>query len=366
MIRDCFDKLDAAHFLSHYWQKKPLLIPNGVVTEDLTVRPDVLAGLALEDGIESRIVSSQDGIWQQSRGPFEATDFQVPGPWTLLVQGVDRLLPEVAALRAYVGFLPQWRFDDIMISFATDGGSVGPHYDRYDVFLVQGEGKRRWRLGALCDSTTPTITQGELQLLAEFPAQEEYLLTPGDVLYVPPQLAHWGIAEGESMTYSIGFRAPRIADLVARLADQTLDAVDSNLLLRDPCSMTPPLEAGEIRPQDLENVREAVFNTLEALDSGDWFGELLSEQGEPVPSVLDHAESVALAPSAKVFWRQDHEHCYVFANGSISPPLDTALIPTLSALCKGNVLPVHSQQPDARLLNFLDEAGALYDPLDAE
>lgn len=366
MIRDCFDKLDAAHFLSHYWQKKPLLIPNGVVTEDLTVRPDVLAGLALEDGIESRIVSSQDGIWQQSRGPFEATDFQVPGPWTLLVQGVDRLLPEVAALRAYVGFLPQWRFDDIMISFATDGGSVGPHYDRYDVFLVQGEGKRRWRLGALCDSTTPTITQGELQLLAEFPAQEEYLLTPGDVLYVPPQLAHWGIAEGESMTYSIGFRAPRIADLVARLADQTLDAVDSNLLLRDPCSMTPPLEAGEIRPQDLENVREAVFNTLEALDSGDWFGELLSEQGEPVPSVLDHAESVALAPSAKVFWRQDHEHCYVFANGSISPPLDTALIPTLSALCKGNVLPVHSQQPDARLLNFLDEAGALYDPMDAE
>lgn len=366
MIRDCFDKLDAAHFLSHYWQKKPLLIPNGVVTEDLTVRPDVLAGLALEDGIESRIVSSQDGIWQQSRGPFEATNFQVPGPWTLLVQGVDRLLPEVAALRAYVGFLPQWRFDDIMISFATDGGSVGPHYDRYDVFLVQGEGKRRWRLGALCDSTTPTITQGELQLLAEFPAQEEYLLTPGDVLYVPPQLAHWGIAEGESMTYSIGFRAPRIADLVARLADQTLDAVDSNLLLRDPCSMTPPLEAGEIRPQDLENVREAVFNTLEALDSGDWFGELLSEQGEPVPSVLDHAESVALAPSAKVFWRQDHEHCYVFANGSISPPLDTALIPTLSALCKGNVLPVHSQQPDARLLNFLDEAGALYDPMDAE
>ena len=366
MIRDCFDKLDAAHFLSHYWQKKPLLIPNGVVTEDLTVRPDVLAGLALEDGIESRIVSSQDGIWQQSRGPFEAADFQVPGPWTLLVQGVDRLLPEVAALRAYVGFLPQWRFDDIMISFATDGGSVGPHYDRYDVFLVQGKGNRRWKLGPSCDSTTQTITHGGLQLLAEFQAQEEYLLTPGDVLYVPPQLAHWGIAEGESITYSIGFRAPRIADLVARLTDQTLDAVDSNLLLRDPCSMTPALEAGEIRPQDLKNVREAVFNTLEALDSGDWFGELLSEQGEPLPSVLHHAESVALAPSAKVFWRRDLEHCRVFANGSISPPLEIAVIPLLSALCKGDVLPIYSQQPDARLLNFLDEAGALYDPMDVE
>ena len=366
MIRDCFDKLDAAHFLSHYWQKKPLLIPDGVVTGDLTVRPDVLAGLALEEGIESRIVSSQDGIWQQSRGPFEATDFQVPGPWTLLVQGVDRLLPEVAALRAYVGFLPQWRFDDIMISYATDGGSVGPHYDRYDVFLVQGEGNRRWKLGPSCDSTTPTITHGELQLLAEFPAQEEYLLPPGDVLYVPPQLAHWGIAEGESMTYSIGFRAPRLADLVARLADQTLDVVDSNLLLTDPSAMTPALEAGEIRPQDLENVREAVFNTLEALDSGDWFGELLSEQGEPVPSVLHHAESVTLAPSAKVFWRRDLEHCYVFANGSISPPLDSAVIPTLSALCRGKVLPIDSQQPDAPLLNFLDDAGALYDPMDAE
>ena len=366
MIRDCFDKLDAAHFLSHYWQKKPLLIPNGVVTEDLTVKPDVLAGLALEDAVESRIVSSQDGIWQQSRGPFEATDFQVPGPWTLLVQGVDRLLPEVAALRSYVGFLPQWRFDDIMISFATDGGSVGPHYDRYDVFLVQGEGNRRWKLGPSCDSTTPTITHGELQLLAEFPAQEEYLLTPGDVLYVPPQLAHWGIAEGESMTYSIGFRAPRIADLVARLADQTLDAVDSNLLLNDPSPMTPALEAGEIRLQDLENVREAVLNTLEALDSGDWFGELLSEQGDPAPSVLHHAESVALAPSAKVFWRRDLEHCYVFANGSLSPPLEIEVIPLLSALCKGEMLPVRSRQPDAPLLNFLDEAGALYDPMDVE
>lgn len=168
------------------------------------------------------------------------------------------------------------------------------------------------------------------------------------------------------MTYSIGFRAPRIADLVARLADQTLDAVDSNLLLNDPSPMTPALEAGEIRLQDLENVREAVLNTVEALDSGDWFGELLSEQGDPAPSVLHHAESVALAPSAKVFWRRDLEHCYVFANGSLSPPLEIEVIPLLSALCKGEMLPVSSRQPDAPLLNFLDEAGALYDPMDVE
>ena len=136
--------------------------------------------------------------------------------------------------------------------------------------------------------------------------------------------------------------------------------------LNDPSAMAPALEAGEIRLLDLENVREAVFNTLEALDSGDWFGELLTEQGEPVSSVLHHAGSVALAPSAKVFWRRDLEHCYAFANGSISPPFEIEVIPLLSALCKGNVLTVHSQQPDARLLNFLDEAGALYDPMDAE
>lgn len=366
MTQDCFDTLDATHFLSHYWQKKPLLIPNGVAAQALTVSPDALAGLALEEGVDSRIVSSQDGIWQQSRGPFDATHFQVPGPWTLLVQGVDRLIPEVAALRAYVGFLPAWRFDDIMVSFATDGGSVGPHYDRYDVFLVQGKGCRRWKLGPTCDNATPTITHGELSLLADFPVQEEYLLNTGDVLYVPPHVAHWGTAEGESMTYSIGFRAPRIADLVARLADQTLDSVDSELLLTDAGAITPSQSAGEIRPEDLENVRRAVFNTLEALDSENWFGELLSEQGEPVSPILHRAELVAIAPCAKVFWRRDINGCHVFANGAVSPPFETAIIPTLIALCGGEAVAVVQPRADSLLLDFLDEAGALYDPMDID
>ena len=168
------------------------------------------------------------------------------------------------------------------------------------------------------------------------------------------------------MTYSIGFRAPRIADLIARLADQMLDSVDSALLLTDAGAITHPRSAGEIRPQDLENVREAVFNTVEALDSGNWFGELLSEQGEAVSPTLHRAELVAIAPCAKVLWRRDINGCHVFANGAVSPPLEIAIIPTLTALCGGEAVAVVQPRADSLLLDFLDEAGALYDPMDID
>ena len=147
--------LDREDFLARYWQSKPLLIRNALDRFKPPLSSHALAGLALEDDVESRIVEFSDKQWLLHHGPFCNADFQRDTPWTLLVQAVDHFIPEVAALRKLVDFLPRWRVDDVMVSYAVDGGSVGPHYDNYDVFLLQGEGQRLWKLGQFCDADTP-------------------------------------------------------------------------------------------------------------------------------------------------------------------------------------------------------------------
>jgi 50S ribosomal protein L16 3-hydroxylase len=207
---------DREIFLARHWQRKPLLIRAALDNFSPPLDRHELAGLALEEGVESRIIEHRDGLWQLHHGPFSEQDFQRDFPWTLLVQAVDHHIPEVSALRRLVDFLPQWRMDDVMASYAVDGGSVGPHYDNYDVFLLQGEGERLWKLGQFCDAASTLLPHDELRILDTFECEQEYLLGPGDMLYVPPGIAHWGIAQGECTTFSIGFRAPRINDMVSR------------------------------------------------------------------------------------------------------------------------------------------------------
>ena len=149
--------LDREDFLARYWQNKPLLIRGAIKNFKPPLSSHALAGLALEDDIESRLVEYRDKQWQLHHGPFRNADFHRDNPWTLLVQAVDHFIPEVAALRKLVDFLPQWRVDDVMVSYAVDGGSVGPHYDNYDVFLLQGEGQRLWKLGQFCDGSTALL-----------------------------------------------------------------------------------------------------------------------------------------------------------------------------------------------------------------
>ncbi|MBV1931560.1 MAG: cupin domain-containing protein, partial [Porticoccaceae bacterium] len=212
-------------FLAEYWQKKPLLIKNALA--DLpTLSADELAGLSMEDEIESRLVLEDQSTsnWQLRPGPFSEQTLQdLPDShWSLLVQAVDQWLPEAHALLDDFSFLPRWRLDDIMVSLSADQGSVGPHFDNYDVFLLQTRGQKRWRIGQVCDADTPLIENAPLCLIEDFQQQEEYLLEPGDMLYLPPRLAHWGIAEGESMTFSIGFRAPTAVELLDDLATELL------------------------------------------------------------------------------------------------------------------------------------------------
>mgnify|MGYP005838386917 CR=1 FL=1 len=229
--------LPAAQFLAEYWQKKALLMPaaaSGLAHPDA----NTLAGLALEEDVESRLISGHgQGPWNVQHGSFTEQDFAAlpKQNWTLLVQSVDHFLSEVSLLLDSFQFLPGWRLEDIMISYAARGGSVGPHYDRYDVFLIQARGQRRWQLGPHCDQHSPLLPHDQLRLLADMPVEQELLASPGDVLYLPPGVGHWGIAEDDDcLTWSVGFRAPSPADLLARLADQAIEQAGDQQRYHDP------------------------------------------------------------------------------------------------------------------------------------
>lgn len=368
-------RLDKEAFLAHHWQREPLLIRNAIPAFAAPLTAEELAGLAMEDGVESRIIEAVDGQWLLHHGPFQDQDFQRRHPWTLLVQAVDHYFPAVAELRKLVDFLPQWRVDDVMVSYAVDGGSVGPHYDNYDVFLVQGEGERRWRLGQFCDADSPLSDHGELRILTDFECREEYLLGPGDVLYVPPGIAHWGIAQGECTTFSIGFRAPRINDMVSRWADRLLEGLDQELFFSDARSeaVTRP---GEIRPRDLERVQAQVQAALDQEIDNHWFGELVTEPryeaiaddddlAEARATLADKPALVALVPSAKLAWQQEAAGIVVFANCEARsfPP---EILPSLTSFCAdwrlaGTQLSQGLAEPAVvQLIDYLLEMGCLY------
>jgi 50S ribosomal protein L16 3-hydroxylase len=366
---------DREIFLARHWQRKPLLIPAALENFSPPLDRHELAGLALEEGVESRIVEHRDGLWQLHHGPFSEQDFQRDFPWTLLVQAVDHHIPEVAALRQLVDFLPQWRMDDVMASYAVDGGSVGPHYDNYDVFLLQGEGERLWKLGQFCDGSSTLLPHDELRILDTFECEQEYLLGPGDMLYVPPGVAHWGIAQGECTTFSIGFRAPRINDMVSRWVDQLLEQLDSDQFYRD-AGQAPVTRPGEIRPRDLERVMAQLQAALDQDAGNHWFGELVTEpRYEPMSDdddlaeaqalLADNAAFVALSPAAKLAWQQELEGIAVFANGE-SLEFPQGILPVLITLCEnwrleGDTLSRAMIDPDsAALLHYLLESGCIY------
>lgn len=230
--------LDATRFIDEHWQREPLLVRGAIDGAGDLVDGDELAGLACEEGVESRIVihDPHSGGWRCEDGPFEEARFaRLPrSGWTLLVQAVDQWLPRVADLLTRVDFLPRWRMDDVMVSYAVDGGGVGPHFDHYDVFLVQASGRRRWRLGQRCDAASPLREHPDLMLLERFEPDADHLLEPGDLLYVPPGLAHWGTAAGDDcITCSVGFRAPSLGDIVQGAAARLAEGLGEGARYRD-------------------------------------------------------------------------------------------------------------------------------------
>ena len=309
-------------FMQRHWQKKPLVIrqaiPGFVPPLD---RADLL-DLAAQEEVQSRLVvqASPGGKqpWRFKHGPFgrkALPPFKQPG-WTLLVQGVDLLDERVHALMNQFRFVPDARLDDVMISYATDGGGVGPHFDSYDVFLLQAHGQRRWRIGRQKDlSLQPDMP---LKILANFEPELEFVLDPGDMLYLPPRYAHDGIALGECMTYSIGFRAPSrgelAGELLQRLAEDAADAVGEGLYA-DP-KQAATAQCGEIPGAFVDFARKALEDALrDPLALQRVLGEYLTE---PKGHVSFDAEATGDTAAGLVLDRRTrmaHDAKHVFING---------------------------------------------------
>ncbi|MDH3763132.1 MAG: cupin domain-containing protein [Gammaproteobacteria bacterium] len=203
---------DAEEFVSQYWQKKPCVLRQALVDFESPVSPEELAGLACEEDVHCRLVIEKDGAspWQLRYGPFEDRDFlELPEThYSLLVSECEKWLPELGDLLDQFGFIPDWRIDDLMLSYAPEHGSVGPHVDEYDVFLLQALGSRRWQYTESRLENPQLIPNLDLAILSDFKPEQDIVLNPGDILYLPPGCAHHGIALERCMTYSIGFRAP--------------------------------------------------------------------------------------------------------------------------------------------------------------
>lgn len=278
------DGFDSGLFLRDFWQKKPLLIRNPWRAWRNPLEPEALAGLACEEEVELRLVVKQGDSWELEHGPFAEARFGQLGSegWTLLVQAVDQYVPEVAALLEPFRFVPNWRIDDVMVSYAADGGGVGPHFDQYDVFLVQGLGRRRWRIGQHCDRMSALLPHQDLRLLADFEVREEWILEPGDILYVPPGIAHEGEAVGEHcMTYSIGFRAPSRAELIAQWSEHLLDEIEEEDRYSDP-ELRAQDNPGEIGAGAIARLHAMVTGTMLDRDSfARWFGQYVSAPKYP-------------------------------------------------------------------------------------
>ncbi|SDS27348.1 50S ribosomal protein L16 3-hydroxylase [Halopseudomonas xinjiangensis] len=345
--------LSADQFLREYWQKKPLLIRQAFPEFENPLSPDELAGLSLEDEVESRIVLEHgQQPWELRRGPFSEDDFKTlpERDWTLLVQAVDQFVPEVGELLKAFGFLPRWRLDDVMISYASPGGSVGPHYDNYDVFLLQGHGRRRWKVGQYCSADTAMLDHPDLRILANFDQRDEWVLEPGDMLYLPPGLAHYGVAEDECMTYSIGFRAPSHQDILAHFTDFLGQYMSDQERYSD-AGMDAPTDAAAIDDATVDRLRDTVLELVDDRAAlAVWFGRFMTEpkypemvQAQPVESdelleAVQDGHALVRNPSARLAYRLEAgDDLILFASGEHCL-LSASLLPLAQLICNEDYL----------------------------
>jgi len=318
-------------FFRDYWQKKPLLWRNAV---DLPVpRPgkEALFSLAGDENIESRLVLEHgEHPWEVHFGPFDRPRLEAlpDSGWTILFQDMDKHLPEVGNLLQQFRGMPRWRIDDIMISYAVDKGSVGPHTDEYDVFLIQASGKRLWRIDTDPGADRSLVPDLDMKILQHFEAGQEWLLEPGDMLYLPPGVAHWGIACGECITWSVGFRAPSVLELLPDWAEARQQVMEEDRY-SDP-ELELQVHDGEIQPQAVIKLQKMLFKALEqdSVDFGAWFGRYITEPKEhlqPMPDpdmstsamLLERMQEQPLVrhPASRILFMQQAGRLYLFCGG---------------------------------------------------
>ena len=366
MPREMLGGLSPAQFMRRYWQKKPLLIRNAFPDFKPFLNRQALFAMAAEEAVESRMIVSKPAGWQLKHGPFARTAFPPlkQKRWTLLVQGVDLHLDVAHEMLQRFRFVPDARLDDLMISWASDGGGVGPHFDSYDVFLLQASGQRHWRIGRQKDlSLEPNVP---LKILSNFEPEEEHLLNPGDMLYLPPRWAHDGVAVGDDcMTYSVGFRVPQRGGLAGELLQRMADEFDDATLYRDPAqpatatpaAMPPALEAFAADGlQRLLAERESLACAL---------GEVMTE---PKPRVWFDEPDDQWVPGAVRLDRRtrmmyDDRHIFIHGESFRAGGADARLMQTLADQRALDARQVARASEDAKaLLQDWFEAGWLRRP----
>lgn len=329
---DVLGGITAEQFLAEYWQKKPLLVRNALPEIANILEPSDVMELALDENISARLIKQKDrdpNQWSVKSSPLLKADFQkMPKLWTLLVQAVDHYSFDLAELWKKFPFIPQWRRDDIMVSYAPKGGSVGKHFDFYDVFLVQGYGHRRWQLGQMCDAETEFVPGQPLKLLPEMDVNFDEVLAPGDLLYVPPGLSHYGVAEDDCLTFSFGFRMPNISDMMDRVSDKFSD----NQLLKNPLQdlirdQISPI--GQITQQELEYLKAELLAQLHnSTVLEDAIMSLMSEPKYPdnipeaeeigtgdLEDALDQGYQLILEPASRLLYTEEDGELLFWANG---------------------------------------------------
>lgn len=366
-------------FLKEYWQKKPLLIKNAFPNFVDPLSPEELAGLACEEEVESRIVSRTDtsdgDAWTLKNSPFQERDFtSLPkDDWTLLVQSVDHWFPEVKKLLDCVDFLPHWRIDDVMVSYAEKNAGVGPHFDYYDVFIIQGKGSRSWKIGQACDSQSELVSDSGLKILKHFQEQESWQLDTGDVLYIPPGVAHYGVSHDSSLSYSIGFRAPSTAEMLIGYSDEICASLSDDQRYND-LDLEAATTTGEISSTAIQKVEEMLLSSLKkhkALPT--WFGKHVTEPKQEesilVPTEALSPKDLLLAFAAgetlsrhlasRFAFIKDKKSLTLFADGEAFPfkPVSSLLQKLNKLLNSDNtgMLDLSPYLDDPEMLNLLTQ-----------
>ncbi len=274
--------LSPKDFLADYWQKKPLVIRQAFPNFQCPVTAEELAGLSCEDEVNSRIVIEKDGDhpWQPIFGPMDdGTYSNLPeSHWTLVLNDLEKVVPELAWLPDLFRFIPDWRLDDLMCSYAADQGSVGPHFDLYDVFIIQGTGRRRWQISAAQVTEDNQVKDTPLRIHKHFNAEQEWILEPGDMIYIPPNISHHGVSLGESISFSVGYRAVSHGDLLNDFIAHITQDLSPKLTYQD-ADLKLQTHSSEITEDAIRRVKK-IFSTYlkpEHKEIERWFGRYMSD-----------------------------------------------------------------------------------------
>jgi len=323
--------MSAADFMAQHWQKRPLFVPGAVPQAAGVVDVETLFDLAQHPDAQTRRIAHKSDGWTVEHGPLRPRQLAGKGAWTILVQGINHFLPEADALLRGFGFIPYTRLDDVMASYATPGGGVGPHYDSYDVFLIQAHGTRRWQISGQADRAL--LPDQPLKLMADFRAEQTFECRPGDLLYLPPGYAHDGVAQGDCITLSVGFRAPSHTELGREFLFWLAERLDLPGHYADP-ALTPVSDPARVDDGLVRRVAE-VLQGIRWDDTAvaGFLGQYLSE---PKPHVVFDPPEDPLGAAAFARAAQRHgvaldlqtlmlySHDQVFCNGEpllVPPPV---------------------------------------------